>query len=35
VFLAFVLNALDNIKQDPEAMAKLRGRGKKNPGRER
>jgi uncharacterized protein involved in exopolysaccharide biosynthesis len=30
VFLAFVLNALDNIKQDPEAMAKLRGRDKKN-----
>ncbi|MDR0597176.1 MAG: lipopolysaccharide biosynthesis protein [Treponema sp.] len=26
VFLAFVLNALDNIKRDPEAMAKLRGR---------
>jgi hypothetical protein len=26
VFLAFVLNAVDNIKQDPEAMAKLRGR---------
>jgi uncharacterized protein involved in exopolysaccharide biosynthesis len=26
VFLAFVLNAVENIKQDPEAMAKLRGR---------
>jgi len=27
VFLAFVLNAVDNIKKDPEAMAKLRGTG--------
>jgi uncharacterized protein involved in exopolysaccharide biosynthesis len=26
VFLAFALNAVDNIKQDPEAMAKLKGR---------
>jgi uncharacterized protein involved in exopolysaccharide biosynthesis len=26
VFLAFALNAVDNIKQDPEAMAKLTGR---------
>jgi hypothetical protein len=26
VFLAFVLNAVKNIKQDPEAMAKLKGR---------
>jgi uncharacterized protein involved in exopolysaccharide biosynthesis len=26
VFLAFVLNAIDNIKRDPEAMAKLRGK---------
>ncbi|MDR2070219.1 MAG: lipopolysaccharide biosynthesis protein, partial [Treponema sp.] len=26
VFLAFVLNAIANIKQDPEAMAKLRGK---------
>ncbi|MDR2245914.1 MAG: lipopolysaccharide biosynthesis protein, partial [Treponema sp.] len=26
VFLAFVLNALSNIRNDPEAMAKLRGR---------
>jgi uncharacterized protein involved in exopolysaccharide biosynthesis len=34
VFLAFVLNALDNIKRDPEAMAKLRGR-EKNTGRTR
>jgi len=25
VFLAFILNAVDNIKNDPEAMAKLRG----------
>jgi uncharacterized protein involved in exopolysaccharide biosynthesis len=25
VFLAFVLNAISNIKKDPEAMAKLRG----------
>jgi len=25
VFLAFALNAIDNIKSDPEAMAKLRG----------
>ena len=25
VFLAFVLNAVENIKKDPEAMAKLRG----------
>jgi uncharacterized protein involved in exopolysaccharide biosynthesis len=25
VFLAFVLNAIENIKKDPEAMAKLRG----------
>jgi uncharacterized protein involved in exopolysaccharide biosynthesis len=24
VFLAFVLNAIDNIKKDPEAMSKLR-----------
>jgi uncharacterized protein involved in exopolysaccharide biosynthesis len=29
VFLAFVLNAIENIRQDPEAMEKLRGR--KNP----
>jgi uncharacterized protein involved in exopolysaccharide biosynthesis len=28
VFLAFALNAVENIKQDPEAMAKLRGRKK-------
>jgi uncharacterized protein involved in exopolysaccharide biosynthesis len=34
VFLAFVLNAVDNVKHDPEAMAKLRGREKK-PGRTR
>jgi uncharacterized protein involved in exopolysaccharide biosynthesis len=33
VFLAFVLNAVDNIKRDPEAMAKLRGRDKKDTGR--
>jgi uncharacterized protein involved in exopolysaccharide biosynthesis len=33
VFLAFVLNAVDNIKRDPEAMAKLRGRNEKNTGR--
>ena len=26
VFLAFVLNAIENIRKDPEAMAKLRGR---------
>jgi hypothetical protein len=26
VFLAFVLNAIANIKKDPEAMAKLRGK---------
>jgi len=26
VFLAFILNAAENIKKDPEAMAKLRGR---------
>jgi uncharacterized protein involved in exopolysaccharide biosynthesis len=26
VFLAFVLNAVDNIKKDPEAMAKLKGK---------
>jgi uncharacterized protein involved in exopolysaccharide biosynthesis len=32
VFLAFVLNAVDNIKSDPQAMAKLRGRGKKTGG---
>jgi uncharacterized protein involved in exopolysaccharide biosynthesis len=25
VFLAFVLNAVSNIKNDPDAMAKLRG----------
>jgi uncharacterized protein involved in exopolysaccharide biosynthesis len=25
VFLAFVLNAIENIKKDPEAMAKLKG----------
>jgi uncharacterized protein involved in exopolysaccharide biosynthesis len=25
VFLAFVLNAISNIRKDPEAMAKLRG----------
>jgi uncharacterized protein involved in exopolysaccharide biosynthesis len=25
VFLAFALNAVENIKQDPEAMEKLRG----------
>jgi hypothetical protein len=31
VFLAFVLNTVDNIKQDPEAMAELRGRKKKLP----
>jgi uncharacterized protein involved in exopolysaccharide biosynthesis len=30
VFLAFALNALDNIKSDPEAMAKLQSREKKN-----
>jgi uncharacterized protein involved in exopolysaccharide biosynthesis len=29
VFLAFVLNALSNIKNDPEAMAKLRGKSEK------
>jgi uncharacterized protein involved in exopolysaccharide biosynthesis len=27
VFLAFVLNAVGNIRKDPEAMAKLRGKG--------
>jgi uncharacterized protein involved in exopolysaccharide biosynthesis len=27
VFLAFVLNAINNIKNDPEAMAKLKGTG--------
>jgi vacuolar-type H+-ATPase subunit I/STV1 len=26
VFLAFVLNAIENIRKDPEAMAKLRGK---------
>jgi uncharacterized protein involved in exopolysaccharide biosynthesis len=26
VFLAFVLNAVENIKKDPEAMAKLKGK---------
>jgi uncharacterized protein involved in exopolysaccharide biosynthesis len=35
VFLAFVLNAIENIKQDPEAMEKLKGQGqsktRKNP----
>jgi capsular polysaccharide biosynthesis protein len=25
VFIAFAMNAIDNIKKDPEAMAKLRG----------
>ena len=25
IFLAFVLNAIENIKKDPEAMAKLKG----------
>jgi hypothetical protein len=25
VFLAFVLNAISNIRKDPEAMAKLKG----------
>jgi uncharacterized protein involved in exopolysaccharide biosynthesis len=29
VFLAFVLNAVSNIKKDPEAMAKLRGTNEK------
>jgi uncharacterized protein involved in exopolysaccharide biosynthesis len=37
VFLAFVLNAIENIKRDPEAMEKLRGTGKpktrRNPDR--
>lgn len=28
VFFAFVIESLDNIKKDPEAMAKLRGNGK-------
>jgi uncharacterized protein involved in exopolysaccharide biosynthesis len=28
VFLAFVLNAVENIRKDPEAMAKLRGKKK-------
>ena len=28
VFLAFVLNAVDNVKRDPEAMAKLRKAGR-------
>ena len=26
VFLAFLLNAIENIKNDPEAMAKLKGK---------
>ena len=30
VFLAFLLNAIENIKKDPEAMAKLSQRKKKN-----
>jgi uncharacterized protein involved in exopolysaccharide biosynthesis len=30
VFLAFALNAVDNLKRDPEAMAKLRGRQKRS-----
>ena len=30
VFLAFVLNAIDNIRKDPEAMAKLQGIRSKN-----
>ncbi|MDR2632895.1 MAG: lipopolysaccharide biosynthesis protein [Treponema sp.] len=30
VFLAFVLNAISNIRKDPEAMAKLRGEPKKD-----
>jgi len=29
VFLAFILNAVANIKKDPEAMAKLRGKNEK------
>jgi len=29
VFLAFALNAVANIKKDPEAMAKLRGNNEK------
>jgi uncharacterized protein involved in exopolysaccharide biosynthesis len=29
VFLAFVLNAITNVKNDPEAMAKLRGKSEK------
>ena len=29
VFLAFVLNAVDNIKNDPDAMAKLQNRKKR------
>jgi uncharacterized protein involved in exopolysaccharide biosynthesis len=29
IFLAFVLNAIINIKKDPEAMAKLRGKSEK------
>ena len=29
VFLAFVLNAVENIKKDPEAMAKLSGEGRR------
>jgi uncharacterized protein involved in exopolysaccharide biosynthesis len=29
VFLAFVLNAVSNIKNDSEAMAKLRGKSEK------
>jgi uncharacterized protein involved in exopolysaccharide biosynthesis len=33
VFLAFVLNAVDNIKHDPEAMAKLRGGKKRSKSR--
>jgi hypothetical protein len=28
VFLAFVINAISNIRQDPEAMAKLKGKKK-------
>jgi uncharacterized protein involved in exopolysaccharide biosynthesis len=35
VFLAFVLNAVENLKQDPEAMAKLRGRKKTEAAGER
>jgi hypothetical protein len=29
VFLAFALNAISNIKNDPEAMEKLRGKSEK------